>query len=107
MYPQKPQHLEKCILSSLRQRKQQTESLRLTVLNWKDSKAKPFADAITKAALSPHSSFAMTVECNYAIAIATLSDWLKQLATVFQAMRSKTKPIVLSTRDFSRALSML
>ena len=33
----------------------------------------------------------MTVENNYAIAIATLSDWLKSLAPVFQSMRSKTK----------------
>ena len=33
----------------------------------------------------------MTVESNYAIAIATLSDWLKRLAPVFQPMRSKTK----------------
>ena len=31
----------------------------------------------------------MTVESNYAIAIATLSDWLKRVA--FQPMRSKTK----------------
>ena len=33
----------------------------------------------------------MTVESNYVIAIATLSDWLKRLAPVFQSMRSKTK----------------
>ena len=33
----------------------------------------------------------MTVESNYVIAIATLSDWLKSLAPVFQPMRSKTK----------------
>ena len=33
----------------------------------------------------------MTVESNYVIAIATLSDWLKRLAPVFQPMRSKTK----------------
>ena len=36
-------------------------------------------------------SFQMTVESNYVIAIATLSDWLKRLAPVFQPMRSKTK----------------
>ena len=30
----------------------------------------------------------MTVESNYVIAIATLSDWLKRLAPVFQPMRS-------------------
>ena len=33
----------------------------------------------------------MTVESNYVIAIATLNDWLKRLAPVFQPMRSKTK----------------
>ena len=33
----------------------------------------------------------MTVESNYVIAIATLGDWLKRLAPVFQLMRSKTK----------------
>ena len=37
----------------------------------------------------------MTVESNYAIvnaiAHATLSDWLKNVASVFQPMRSKTK----------------
>jgi len=49
----------------------------------------------------------MTVESNYVIASATLNDWLKRLASVFQPMRSKPKPIALSTRDFSRALSKL
>ena len=29
----------------------------------------------------------MTVESNYVIVIATLSDWLKKLAPVFQRMR--------------------
>ena len=33
----------------------------------------------------------MTVESNYVIAIATLSDWLKRLAPVFQPKRGKTK----------------
>ena len=33
----------------------------------------------------------MTVENNYVIAIATLSDWLNRLAPVFQPMRIKTK----------------
>ena len=33
----------------------------------------------------------MIVESNYVIAIATLSDWLKRIAPVFQPMRSKTK----------------
>ena len=33
----------------------------------------------------------MTVESSYAIAMATLSDWLKDLAPVFQPMRSKAK----------------
>ena len=49
----------------------------------------------------------MTVESNYAIAIATLSDWLKRLAPVFQPMISTTKPITPRTRDFSRALREL
>ena len=51
----------------------------------------------------------MTVESYYVIAIATLSDWLKRLAPVFQPMRSKTKPkpIAPCTRDFSRAWSEL
>ena len=33
----------------------------------------------------------MTVDSDYVIAIAKLSDWLKRLAPVFQPMRSKTK----------------
>ena len=33
----------------------------------------------------------MTVESNFMIAIATLSDWLKRLVPVFQPMRSETK----------------
>ena len=33
----------------------------------------------------------MTVESDYVIAIATLSDCLKSLAPVFQPMRRKTK----------------
>ena len=33
----------------------------------------------------------MTVESNYVIAIAKLSDWLKRLASVFQPMRIKPK----------------
>ena len=37
------------------------------------------------------SRFQMTVEINFAIAIASLSDWLKSFAPVFQLMRSKTK----------------
>ena len=35
--------------------------------------------------------FQMAVERNYVVAIATLSDWLTNLALVFQPMRSKTK----------------
>ena len=49
----------------------------------------------------------MTVESNYVIANATLSDWLKRLAPVFQPMRSKPKSIAPCTRHFSRALSEL
>ena len=45
----------------------------------------------------------MTVENNYAIAIATLSDWLKRLVLVFQPMRSKTKTnITMYTSFFPR-----
>ena len=33
----------------------------------------------------------MTVGSNYALAIATLNDWLTRLAPLFQPMRSKTK----------------
>ena len=33
----------------------------------------------------------MTVESNYVIVIATLNDWLKRLAPVFQSMRSIIK----------------
>ena len=46
----------------------------------------------------------MTVESNYVITIAKLSDWLKRLAPVFQP---KPKPIAPSTRDISRASSEL
>ena len=49
----------------------------------------------------------MTVESNCAIAIATLSDWLKNFAPVFQPMRCKTQPISPCTRDVSRVLSKL
>ena len=49
----------------------------------------------------------MTVESNYVIAIATLSDWLKRLAPVFQPMRIQTKAIAPCTRDFTRASSEL
>ena len=33
----------------------------------------------------------MTVESNYVIAIAAVCDWLKNLAPVFQPMKSKNK----------------
>ena len=51
----------------------------------------------------------MTVGSNYTIAIATLNDWLKNLALDFQPMRSKTKTNTNRncTRDFSRALNKL
>ena len=44
----------------------------------------------------------MTLESNDAIATATPGDWLKNLAPVFQPMRSKTKRTL-----FSRTLSKL
>ena len=50
----------------------------------------------------------MTVESNYVIAIATLNDWLKRLAPVFQPTEeANPKLIAPFTRDFSRALSDL
>ena len=49
----------------------------------------------------------MTVESNYSIAIATLSDWLKNPAHVFQPMRRQTNPIATCTRPFSWPLSRL
>ena len=45
----------------------------------------------------------MTVESNYAIAIATLTDWLKNIAPMFHPMRSKTR----TTHTFARDLSKL
>ena len=47
----------------------------------------------------------MTVEGNYVIAIATLSDWLKRVAPVFQPMRSRTETNRTMYPDFSRASS--
>ena len=47
----------------------------------------------------------MTVESNYVIAIATLNDWLKRLAPVFQLMRSQTKTNRTMYAWYSRALS--
>ena len=38
----------------------------------------------------------MIVKINNAIAIATLSDWLKSLAPVFQPVRSKTNRTLLA-----------
>ena len=52
-------------------------------------------------------SFQMTVESNYVIAIATLNDWLKRLAPVFQPMRIKTKTDRTMSHDFSRDTSEL
>ena len=50
----------------------------------------------------------MTVESNYVIAIATLSDWLKRLAPVFfNQWEAKPKPIAPCAHDFSRASSEL
>ena len=49
----------------------------------------------------------MTVESNYAIAIAALSDWCKHLALVYQPCNEKENHGATCTRDFSRALSKL
>ena len=46
-------------------------------------------------ALAPYlpikNSFQMSIESNNVIAIASLSDWPKNIAPVFQTMKSKTK----------------
>ena len=47
----------------------------------------------------------MTVESNYVIAIATLRDWLKRLAPVFQPMRIKTKTKRVTDRAVFKWLS--
>ena len=50
----------------------------------------------------------MTVKRNSTIMIATLTDWLINVAPVFQLMRSKTnRSSPESARLFSRALSKL
>ena len=52
----------------------------------------------------------MSVESNYEIGIATLSDWLKRVAPVFHQFFTNgfsPKPIAPCTRDFSRASSEL
>ena len=43
----------------------------------------------------------------YAIAMATLVDWSKNIEPVFQPMRSKPKSIAPCKRDCSRDLSKL
>ena len=49
----------------------------------------------------------MTVESNYAIVIATLNDWLKNLAPVCQPMERKTTTNRGLHARFSRDLSKL
>ena len=49
----------------------------------------------------------MTVESNYVIAIATLSDWLNRLEPVFNQLESKQKPIAPCTPDISCTSSEL
>ena len=44
----------------------------------------------------------MTVESNHEIAIATLSDWLKRLAPVFQPMISTTKTKAITPTNHNR-----
>ena len=48
----------------------------------------------------------MTVDSNYAIAVAKLSDWFKNFAPVYQPMKRITN-CDLHARDFSRALRKL
>ena len=47
----------------------------------------------------------MTVESKHAVAIAALSDWLKNLMPLFQPVRSKTETNRTCAHDFSRAMS--
>ena len=47
----------------------------------------------------------MTVKSNYVIAIAMLSDWLKDSCQFFNQWEAEPKPIAPCTRDSSRALS--
>ena len=49
----------------------------------------------------------MSIESNYVIVIATLSDWLKNLAPVCQPMERKTTTNCGLHARFSRALSKL
>ena len=49
----------------------------------------------------------MTVESNYAIAIATLGDWFNIPHQFIKQLEGKYKPITTCTRDFSCALSKL
>ena len=44
----------------------------------------------------------MTVENNYAIAIAKLTDWLKNFAPMFHPMRRKTRTNHTITCDLSK-----
>ena len=44
----------------------------------------------------------MTVESNYAIAIAKLTDWLKNIAPLFHPMRSKNRTNHTFARDLSK-----
>ena len=48
----------------------------------------------------------MTLESLNAIAIATLNDWLKNLAPVFQPMRSKTKSFRTINWDARETISL-
>ena len=48
----------------------------------------------------------MTFESNYVTAIATFSDWFKNLVPVYQPMKRKSKTN-RDFHDFSRALSKL
>ena len=47
----------------------------------------------------------MTVKSNNALAIAAVSDWIKNLAPVFQPMRSETNRTTYAL--FSRALNKI
>ena len=70
--------------------------IKLSRFDYKDDSVEIGGQSVTEVTIINDdgkglSSFQMTVESNYVIAIATLSDWLKRFVPVFQPMKVKTK----------------
>jgi len=63
----------------------------ITIITWLLSPSYIFSRTGIITGKFPHCSFHMTVVSNYTIAIATLSDWLKNISPIFQPMRSRSK----------------